>query len=120
MDKSKYEMETENKYLRNFMEEVIKDYGGKDVGDLIRFDGLELFSLRMLFGRMSSSSTLKKVLINRYGYDEVLNDLIFLYEKDTDKKKSERLEELMNKKNEELVWKNTNTKKTSWRTLWLF
>jgi hypothetical protein len=97
MDKSKYKMETGNEYFINFIEEVIKDYGDKDVGDLIRLDGLELFCLRVMFGRKSSSQTLKNILVNRYGYDEVLNDLIYLYENDkTDYKQvSHRLEKLI-------------------------
>ena len=87
-------MKYPNKYLENLYNDICNDFDEKDIVKKVMNDGIELFCLRMLFGYMSSSSTLKRVLVNRYGYDDILNDLLFIYEGDErdNKPTSNRLE----------------------------
>jgi len=59
------------------MNEISKEHSSVDIGTHIKVDGKKLFLLQMLFGKMSSSSMLE-ILIERYGFNEIQNDINWL------------------------------------------
>ena len=63
------------------MDEISKEHSLVDIGNQIKSDGKKLFLLQMLFGKMSSSSMLE-ILIDRYGFNEIQNDLEWLKSKE--------------------------------------
>ncbi len=66
-----------NKYLKSLLEQLYKDYDKEKVDFIIQSDGLPIFLQRVLIRNMSSS-TLIKHIINRYGIDDVENDIKWL------------------------------------------
>lgn len=70
-----------NKYLKSLLVKLYEDFGESRVSLQIKHDGLPIFLQRILISNMSSS-TLIKHIINRYGIEEVENDIKWLKEKD--------------------------------------
>jgi hypothetical protein len=68
-----------NKYLKSLIEQLYEDFNEDKVNSLIQSDGLPIFLQRVLISNMSSS-TLIKHIINRYGFDDVENDIKWLKE----------------------------------------
>jgi hypothetical protein len=74
-----------NKYLKLLLDELNKDFEWGKVQTDINNDGLPIFLQKVLISNMSSSSLLKH-LTNRWGYEEIQNDLNWLKELETIKK----------------------------------
>lgn len=68
-----------NKYLKLLLEQLYKDFNEDKVNSLIQSDGLPIFLQRVLISNMSSSTLIKQI-INRYGIDDVENDIKWLKE----------------------------------------
>ncbi len=68
-----------NKYLKSILEQLHKDFDKEKVDFLIQSDGLPIFLQRVLICNMSSS-TLINHIINRYGIEDVENDIKWLKE----------------------------------------
>jgi len=69
-----------NKYLKSLLEQLYEDFNEDKVNSIIQSDGLPIFLQRVLISNMSSS-TLIKHIIDRYGIDDVENDIKWLKEK---------------------------------------
>ena len=65
------------KYEKLLMKEISKDFDSSSIGIQMKVDGKKLFLLQIIFGNMSSSMMLK-ILIDRYGFNEIQNDIDWL------------------------------------------
>lgn len=77
-----------NKYLKLLLEQLYEDFNEDKVNSLIQSDGLPIFLQRVLISNMSSSTLIKQI-INRYGIDDVENDIKWLKETMYEKKTKE-------------------------------
>lgn len=68
-----------NKYLKSLLEKLYEDFDEVKVNSLIQSDGLPIFLQRVLISNMSSSSLIKHI-INRFGIEDVENDIKWLKE----------------------------------------
>jgi hypothetical protein len=69
----------QNKHLKSLLKGLYEEFGESDVNKQIEIDGLPIFLQRVLLGRMSSGSLIQQI-VNRYGFEEVQNDLDWLKE----------------------------------------
>ena len=69
----------QNKHLKSLLKGLYEEFGESDVNKQIEIDGLPIFLQRVLLGRMSSSSLIQQI-VNRYGFEDVQNDLDWLKE----------------------------------------
>ena len=67
----------QNKHLKSLLKGLYEEFGESDVNKQIEIDGLPIFLQRVLLGRMSSGSLIQQI-VNRYGFEEVQNDLEWL------------------------------------------
>ena len=74
----------EHKYLKEFFLTLVKYNNREDIQKVIEKDGLVIFCMRMLFGRISSSQILNEY-IERYGFEELENDKEWLKRLKTEK-----------------------------------
>ena len=68
-----------NKHLKTLLNGLYDEFGESDVNKQIELDGLPIFIQRVLLGYMSSGSLIRQI-VNRYGFEEVQNDLEWLKE----------------------------------------
>ena len=66
-----------NKHLKTLLNGLYDEFGESDVNKQIELDGLPIFIQRVLLGYMSSGSLIQQI-VNRYGFEEVQNDLEWL------------------------------------------
>ena len=69
----------QNKHLKSLLKVLYEEFGESDVNKQIEIDGLPIFLQRVLLGRMSSGYLIQQI-VNRYGFEEVQNDLDWLKE----------------------------------------
>ena len=67
----------QNKHLKSLLKGLYDEFGESDVNQQIEIDGLPIFLQRVLLGRMSSGVLLSHI-VNRYGFEDVQNDLEWL------------------------------------------
>jgi hypothetical protein len=72
-----------NKHLTQLLNNLYFLYGKDKVNLQIERDGLPIFLQKILISNMSSSILLKQ-LVNKYGFEEVQNDLNWLKEIEKD------------------------------------
>ena len=73
-----------NKHLKTLLNGLYDEFGESDVNKQIELDGLPIFIQRVLLGYMSSGSLIQQI-VNRYGFEEVQNDLEWLKELEFEK-----------------------------------
>ena len=72
-----------NKHLSQLLDNLYLLYGEDKVNFQIQRDGLPIFLQKILIGNMSSSILFKQI-VNKYGFEEVQNDLNWLKEIEKD------------------------------------
>lgn len=68
-----------NQHLKTLLNGLYDEFGESDVNKQIEIDGLPIFIQRVLLGYMSSGTLIQQI-VNRYGFEEVQNDLDWLKE----------------------------------------